>query len=329
MTYNPYQIALYLLRKIYQKLIKTRNNVTFNVINDADTVSQLLYEQIIKGEPLMVSRFGAVEISATKNYIGIIKKSHNIFDFISGKQSEWWWNEGIRYCMLNNAGFFPNDNQSLEKFGELMLRDMSYIDILASWQKDEVYFLNHLPHTQFIRFIYLDPYWSKTPWTKALENKKILVVHPFASEIEYQYRHNRARLHQNPDTLPLFTLYTLKSVQSIGGNKNYASWFDALDYMKSEIDKFDYDICLLGCGAYGMPLAAHIKRKGKIAIHFGGSLQLLFGIKGKRWETTEYGKSAFSDGIGHYPELMNKYWIRPYSTSKFNGAEKVEGGCYW
>lgn len=36
--------------------------------------------------------------------------------------------------------------------------------------------------------------------------------------------------------------------------------------MKSEIDKCDYDVCLIGCGAYGFPLAAHVKHKGKQAI---------------------------------------------------------------
>jgi hypothetical protein len=99
--------------------------------------------------------------------------------------------------------------------------------------------------------------------------------------------------------------------------------------MEDQIDKEDYDICLLGCGAYGMPLAAHIKESGKQAIHFGGSLQLLFGIRGKRWETNHYGFDYFADGIGKYPELINEYWIRPFNNSKFDGSQDVEGGCYW
>lgn len=329
MKYKLYQIGLYILRNVYRKFNKVMDNSSLKVIDDIDKVSSLLYNRILNGTPLMVSRFGAVEISALRNYIGIIQKSHSPLDFINGNKPEWWWNEGIRYCMLNNAGFFPNDNQSLSKFCRLMLEDMTQIDILASWQKDEIMFIDKFPNAKLINFIYLDPYWSKHPWTMALKGKKVLVVHPFSEEIEFQYKNRREKIHKNPDILPKFTLYTLKSVQSIGGNDHFHTWFDALEYMKSEIDKFDYDVCLLGCGAYGMPLAAHIKRMGKIAIHFGGSLQLLFGIKGKRWETTDYGKSAFSDGIGHYPELSNEYWIRPYKTSKFSGAEKVEDGCYW
>lgn len=59
-------------------------------------------------------------------------------------------------------------------------------------------------------------------------------------------------------------LYLLKAVQSIAGTKTeYANWFEALDYMENEMDKFDYEIALIGCGAYGMNLAAHAKSKEK------------------------------------------------------------------
>lgn len=330
MKYTILQNLLLATRKLYQRCFeRSQKEFPIKRISDPNEVSLLLMERINTGKPLMVTRFGAVEISALKNYLGIMNPCHNIWKFITGKRPEWWWNEGTRYCMLNNAGFFPNDDNSLEKFCKLMLNDMKQIDILASWQKDEILFLNKFPTARFINFVFIDPFWSKQPWTKALENRKVLVVHPFSEEIEYQYKYNRERIHHNPDILPSFTLQTIKAVQSIGGNSEFASWFEALDYMKSEIDKCDYEICLLGCGAYGMPLAAHIKRKGKIAIHFGGSLQLLFGIKGKRWETNEYGKSSFPDGIGHYPELMNEYWIRPYASSKFKKADQVENGCYW
>jgi glycerol-3-phosphate dehydrogenase len=53
---------------------------------------------------------------------------------------------------------------------------------------------------------------------------------------------------------------------------------------KKRSTKKDYDVALIGCGAYGLPLASHVKRKGKQSIHLGGGLQLLFGIKGKRWD---------------------------------------------
>jgi hypothetical protein len=93
--------------------------------------------------------------------------------------------------------------------------------------------------------------------------------------------------------------------------------------MKCEIDKADFDVCLIGCGAYGFPLAAHVKRMGRKAVHFGGSLQLLFGIKGKRWEDPNY------NPVYNYAKLMNEHWIRPDESEKPSIASKVENACYW
>jgi threonine dehydrogenase-like Zn-dependent dehydrogenase len=39
--------------------------------------------------------------------------------------------------------------------------------------------------------------------------------------------------------------------------------------MIDEIGKIDFDVAILGCGAYGLPLAAAIKGMGKQAIHLG------------------------------------------------------------
>jgi hypothetical protein len=99
--------------------------------------------------------------------------------------------------------------------------------------------------------------------------------------------------------------------------------------MKQEIDKKDYDICLIGCGAYGFPLAAHVKRQGKKAVHLGGALQLIFGIKGKRWEDPHYGVSQWNIPQGYYLSMVNEYWVRPGEDLKPTNAQSVEGGCYW
>lgn len=328
MGYNINEAILMGLRKVYQKIFHPTIPMLSKEM-DADVAAKIIYDKISEGKPLMVSRFGAVEISALLNYCGIKSQRHNVWKFIKGQESEWWWNEGTRHCMKYNAGFFPNDDESLSRFGELMLRCIPDIDILLSWQPGEVYFKELLKKATLVGFIFVDPYWSKKPWTKVLKGKKVLVVHPFAQEIQYQYIHNRTKLFKNPEILPEFNLKTFQAVQSIGGNTQFQSWFEALKYMEDQIDKEDYDICLLGCGAYGMPLAAHIKETGKQAIHFGGSLQLLFGIRGKRWETNHYGFDYFADGIGKYPELINEYWIRPFNSSKFDGSQNVEGGCYW
>lgn len=323
-----YHNGILAARKVYAKLLHPSLPLLERE-NDPDAVARLIADGIRSERPFMVSRFGAVEITCVANYLGVTAQSRNAWKVITGRQPEWWWNEGNRYCMRNNAGFFSNDDAGLARFGRLMLQDMREIDVLLSWQPMEWHFREQLAKARPVGFIYVDPFWSAVPWTKALEGKRVLVVHPFAEEIMHQYTHHRTVLHRNPDILPEFDLRVVKAVQSIGGNDQFATWFDALDHMKQQIDAADYDVCLLGCGAYGMPLAAHVKRSGRQAIHFGGSLQLLFGIKGRRWETADYGHDFFSDGVGRYPSLINEHWIRPFASSHFAAADKVENGCYW
>ena len=165
----------------------------------------------------------------------------------------------------------------------------------------------------------LEPIFTKNPWTKALEGKKVLVVHPFVDSITSQYQ-RKEKLFDN-NVLPDFDLEVIPAVQSIAGQKTeFKDWFQALDSMKEQIAKRDFDVCILGCGAYGFPLASFVKNMGKQSIHMGGVTQLLFGIKGKRWEQYI---------VYPYSNLFNEYWVRPNQNETPQQSKVVEGGCYW
>jgi hypothetical protein len=151
-----------------------------------------------------------------------------------------------------------------------------------------------------------------------LANQKVLVIHPFEKSIQKQYA-NREKLFKDPRILPDFTLLTLKAVQSIARNETgFSNWFEALDWMCTQIRSLDFDIAIIGAGAYGLPLAAFIKRMGKKAIQLGGATQILFGIRGQRW-----------DRMPFFQQLYNQNWIRPLPEETPANFQKVEGGCYW
>lgn len=203
-----------------------------------------------------------------------------------------------------------------------MLNDMQDIDILASYIYEEKYVNKYLKCKRVDLDGYYAPFLWKNPWTKYLKGKKVLVVHPFVDSIRYQYENNRCNLFDDPDVLPEFAeLHTIKAVQTIADQEDsrFDTWFDALQYMKDEISKVDFDIALIGCGAYGMCLAAHVKRMGKQAVHLAGWTQMLFGVYGERWIKDQ----------PQYSKFINEHWIRPLESEKPKGAEKVEGGCYW
>lgn len=152
-----------------------------------------------------------------------------------------------------------------------------------------------------------------------LEGKKVLVVHPFAEDIQSKYNNHRTDIWKDPDVLPEFKLITYKSVQSMLGLKTpYKSWFDALNKMENDISKIDFDIALIGCGAYGMPLAAYVKKMGKQAVHLAGWTQVLFGIIGTRWENNP-----------RVSKMINEYWIHPSKNNIPAEAKKIENGAYW
>ena len=312
------QYTLKALRKLYAIIFSTRTLPLPECIQDVDTAATIIREKLMSNEPCMISRFGAFEINILVTYLSIKKEHHSVWKYIKGEELEWWWNMNHIH---KHVKAFPQTEEKIEQFCKLMLGDIPLVDVLGSWLSDECYFEKDMKHSSKIDFELLNPYFSKIPWTKALENKKVLVVHPFTQSIEKQYQ-KRELIFKNQQILPEFELKTVKAVIGLGMNNSFTDWFEALDYMREEIDKVDFDVCLLGCGAYGFPLAAHIKRSGRKAVHMGGSLQLLFGLRGKRWEDSSYNEQYI------YSTLMNKHWIRP-NVNEIPIHVKIEGGCYW
>lgn len=159
-------------------------------------------------------------------------------------------------------------------------------------------------------------------WLYGLDGKRVLVISPFADTIQSQHkRYNQ--IFRGIDNTPEIKLSTLKSVQTIAGNKDdrFGTWFDALEWMYHEAMKIDFDVAIIGCGAYGFPLGAKLKQSGKQAIVLGGMTQALFGIRCKRFdEAPDY-------------EFVRRYytdkWVYPSASEVPNGSTEVEGGAYW
>lgn len=272
-----------------------------------DKSLNVLAEQLQVNKPRMIARFGSVEIKAI-----LYPKMPWPLRMLLKKR--------IFTTMQINAGFFPVTEKSINKFSKLMLQNMKLLDVLGSWRMEERFLLKNFKLAKLVPLSQLEPYFQNNPWSEVLENKNVLVIHPFNKTIESQYNNKREVLFKDPRVLPKFkSLQTIKAVQTIAGNESeFSSWFDALEFMKREIETKDFDIAIIGCGAYGFPLAAHVKRIGKKAIHLGGATQILFGIKGKRWEQNE-----------KFKHIINEHFIFPSNDDKPKNNKQVEDGCYW
>jgi hypothetical protein len=281
----------------------------------------LIQRKLLSGAPCMITRFGSIEMEAIMAYLYRDKRmspKERLYRFASWDVRYKGWENPLKIKLHNNAGFFPTEDVLLDRFAELYLSHTPQIDILGSWLHAETLLRSKMPATKLIPMISLESYRFDNPWSKALEGKRVLVIHPFIESITSQYA-KRKLLFRNPDVLPEFKLLAMKAVQSAGGeSSSFANWFEALQSMKDQVNRLNFDIALIGAGAYGLPLAAHVKALGKQAVHLGGATQLLFGIYGQRWVNDP-----------SISKLINTYWVRPLPSEKTPAADSVEKGCYW
>ena len=272
------------------------------------TGNAAIAQLLATGKPAMVTRYGVYELRAVA---GTALNDHALV-------RRWF------FSLCHDAGFFPQDLSLVPRFAQVYLNATRFIDALAAvnhrqglYETEQWIFQTHCPHARLIEFESIDSFRYENPWTAALEGKRVLVVHPFVETIRRQYA-KRKLLFANPRVLPDFaSLQIVPAIQSIAGNRvPFANWFDALDHMRRSISNCDFDVALIGAGAYGLPLAAHVRQMGRQAVHMGGVTQVLFGIYGSRWQQE----------LRH---LINEHWVRPADHERPVGAFRVEHGCYW
>ncbi|HAP6784703.1 TPA: hypothetical protein IVM20_002535 [Enterococcus faecium] len=206
-------------------------------------------------------------------------------------------------------------------YRELFAEDAQQIDILAYYQRRERYVNQLIKQAIKININgYNSSFFYENPWTKILENKKVFVISPFVKSIKKQYENNRENLFTDPNVFPKFAaFYTIEAVQSIAGHETpFANWFEALYYMKAEMEKYDFNIALIGCGAYAIHLAARVKKMGKIGLHMAANTQVLFCVYGRRWIDDK-----------RFNNIINQYWIRPNESETITKHKEIENGAYW
>lgn len=311
-------------RQVYAKILNGINDhrpvpPAFKGDDAGDAVRRLLES----GKACFVARFGCVELDAIlRGYDKAdsrrcIVKAMRLF---TGGNGPFWWDNSIRRNMLCTTGVFPADNETLERFSALSLEDSRQVDILGSWNARELELKKRFfPDAMAVALEDIEPFFMKRPWTVALEGRRVLVVHPFRETIVSQYA-RRERLFDRQEILPGFELVTYRPVTSfLGIDTPFSDWFEALEKMKDDISRIQFDTAILGCGAYGFSLGAFIKRElGRQAFHLGGITQLLFGIKGGRWDVRE-----------KYAAMYNDSWVRPCGSERPANFLQHEGGAYW
>jgi hypothetical protein len=274
-------------------------------LNFEDSVKYLI-NGITSDEPFAAGKIGVNELKCVYGYV---------YKF---------WNAGTLKVLYHGNGIFPPTDEMTNVFIKEFCKSIPNINALPLWTpfniQFEEYFINTVnKNCTFIEVRSLESYYSDEPWTEYLENKKVLIISPFIDSIQKQYN-KKELIWKDQRILPNFELKTLKHQLSpaLGIPSKYSSWIEMITDLKKQISLIDFDVALIGTGGSSLPLVSYCKKIGKKAVHLGGSLQILFGIKGYRW-----------DQKPHVNCFYNQNWIRPSGEEIPPYFKKHEDGCYW
>ncbi|MEQ8383453.1 MAG: hypothetical protein RH949_13940 [Coleofasciculus sp. A1-SPW-01] len=297
-----------------QLIIFLEKNIGYhkkNILNPTD--GNLLISELLRlNSPVAIGKIGSVENWAIRYFLQHRSSSINVV-----------WSHELYRDIYEKAGVFPQQDNIFNSFILEFLESIKQLDVLAVWYNrgESNIVKSHAYQAKLTSLLAIEPYYHQEPWSQNLANKKILVIHPFTESIKQQYKH-RDKLWKYQTCLPNFELVTIKSPLSHAlVRSGFDSWLDALQSLKEQMSQKEFDVALVGAGAYSLPLVAHAKKIGKLGIHLGGATQILFGIKGKRWDNHQIGLNFYND-----------YWRRPLpeeTPGNIDVLERIDQGAYW
>ena len=287
--------------------------------------NQMIRERLCSNRPFIVGRGGDSELLIVEDVVNQVTPQ-------------------VRGWPRRHSGIYPETPESMQVFGDAYyeaMRSLRTPDLFAFFQhrvtvEDIILPLTVSKSVGLIHEDALSPFFfPDNPWSACLRNKTVLIVHPFVESIKCQLRRRELLFPYAPETLPPFTFKFVKSFQCMGEQPlPHKDWNETMQATKRLVDAVGhFDVALIATGSYGLPLAVYCKSvKGASAVVAGGSLQMLFGLRGMRWDRlypTGYKYPVYNTN-GSIQTLYNSNWIYPLHSDAVINPEKIEHGSpYW
>lgn len=315
---------------IYNSIFIMTNTLTLNDSN------KKIIELIQKDEPFMICRLSDNATKLALNY----ELNNNIHPMFKKLAS-------------SHDGIYSKEDSDLILYSKFYMKALKNMTLLACFPKlcvnsqNIIIRLLNVKQENVIYNFTLEPYYildkdnvrwthplrdagltnNTTPWTHFLKDKKVLIVSHFVETFQKQLKNDFKFFGENDnryiwDKNQQFIFY--KAYNCLYNNHPHKNWFETFKKMCEDIKKLDFDVALLSCGGYGLPLCNFIyEQLGKSSIYVGGALQLYFGVYGNRWIRDKH------PIITRLIKEPNNKWVRPSDSEKPANYQKVEGGCYW
>ena len=275
-------------------------------------------EMIHKKEPCAMGKIGTTELLGLEYLYRWIQPSW--------PKTASWRRPAKR--LYECSGLFPIRHDIFFRWADECRLSLGQLDLASQWQVGPAYetalesaLIDRLcPRAVRVGYYFLRILNPRAPWLDDLAKLRWLVIHPFEETIRAQLPH-LAELGVYSESARGDLACRARDTAILACPQlpymvppRHRDWFEALDDLKSRMEKIEFDIALIGAGAWSLPLVAHAKAVGKKGMHLGGSLQLMFGIKGGRFDNNR---------------IYNPRWTRPLPQESPANHRLMEGGAYW
>lgn len=233
------------------------------------------------------------------------------------------------------SGIFPATQESVKRWVLRYIDSLKQCDAIAEgWyeplkREERALLETVIPNRDSLFLRNLEPYYfdESIRWSKYLDKKNVGIINSFANTCVEQTYLSKAIWGDKSESLlpsstrwiPIQTYFPPKISGSLNETSwaiDINSWEQAIDYVLKSYYEEPFQLAIIGCGALGMIIGAELKKLGVQVIIMGGATQILFGIRGKRWETHSIISTFFNDA-----------WV--YPMNKPLNANLIENACYW
>ena len=298
-------------------------NQKYDFIYNNNIGASVLSKQIESPNKFIVSRIGGLELDLYLMY-----KTMGIQECM---------NSATFSQMKKYAGYFDVNNNpaNIEKYVQLFekcYKNSQTVMIANSSLESHIkmitilnpYYTIHQPRAEYhpviqtllanksvVSYHLLESFNYLNNWFSSLDGKKILIVSTFDNEIQEQLNikdqlFSNHFLKKYPNFKSVEYVHTYLTLDDF--EKPYSDWFETYNSYCRQIATKDFDIALVFCGCYAYPISNYIyENMHKSSIIVGGIGQLLFGIRGSRWETP------------YFQRLYNDKWTHRKLNRDVNG----------
>ena len=239
----------------------------------------------------------------------------------------------LAFHALDNSGIFPADPNFYATFVEFYvatLRQLDYVGLFlepAAMEAELIRFhglRNQLTYFQDQEPDRSSPSNAANCYLPYFAGKRILLVCPFANLLRQRATQVIFQGVWSKTGKKWFYPAHVDALEFPYGfaattQARYTTALALLDHITGEIARREFDVALIAAGGLAIPLAAFVKRMGKIGVSLGGHLQVLFGVLGKRWREMPGWRETY----------VNEWWIDMPDVYKPVEPNVGDLGSYW